>query len=50
MWIFITGRPNFEAKTRRRLAKRVKGVSAGTSKDHIMQYLRVRLNQNEIEM
>jgi len=47
MRIFITGRPNIQAEIRKRLAKRVKSVSPGTGKDHIIEYLHVRLNEDE---
>jgi len=47
MRIFITGRPNIQAEIRKRLVKRVKSVSPGTSKDHITEYLHVRLNEDE---
>jgi len=47
MRIFITGRPSIPAEIRKRFAKRAKSVSPGTSKDHIIEYLHVRLNEDE---
>jgi len=44
---FITGRPNIQAEIRKRLAKRVKSVSPGTSRDHIIEYLHVGLDEDE---
>jgi len=47
MRIFITGRPNIQVEIRKRLAKRAKSVSPGTSKDHIIEYLHIRSNEDE---
>ena len=45
--IFIIGRPHVRAEVEKRLAGRVISVSVGPSKDDIMEYLRVRLYEDE---
>jgi len=48
MRIFITIRPNIQTEIRNCLVKRVKGVSQGTHKDYIIEYLHLRFNEDEI--
>jgi len=45
--IFIIGRPHVRAEIEKRLAGRVICVSIGPSKDDIMEYLRLRLDEDE---
>ena len=45
--IFIIGRPQVRAEIEKRLAGRVISVSVGPSKDDIMEYLRLRLDEDE---
>jgi len=45
--IFIIGRPHVRAEIEKRLAGRVICVSVGPSKDDIMEYLRLRLDEDE---
>ena len=45
--IFILGRPHVRAEIEKRLAGRVISVSVGPSKDDIMEYLRLRLDEDE---
>ena len=45
--IFIIGRPHIRAEVEKRLAGRVMSVSVGSSKDDIIGYLRVRLEEDE---
>ena len=45
--IFIIGRPHVRAEVEKRLAGRVISVSVGPSKNDIMEYLRVRLDEDE---
>ena len=45
--IFIIGRPHVRAEMEKRLAGRVISVSVGPSKDDIMEYLRLRLDEDE---
>jgi len=45
--IFIIGRPHVRADVEKRLAGRVISVSVGPSKDDIMEYLRLRLDEDE---
>ena len=45
--IFIIARPHVQAEVERRLPGRVTSVSVGTSKNDIMGYLRLRLDQDE---
>jgi len=45
--IFIIGRPHVRAEVERRLTGRVISVSVGPSKDDIMEYLRLRLDEDE---
>jgi len=45
--IFIIGRPHIRAEIEKRLAGWVKSVSLGPSKDDIIEYLRVRLDEDE---
>ena len=47
MRIFIIGRPHIRAEVERRLAGRVMSVSVGSSKDDIIEYLRVKLDEDE---
>ena len=47
MRIFIIGRPHIRAEIERRLAGRVTSVSLGPSKCDIVEYLRVRLDEDE---
>ena len=46
--IFIIGRPHVRTEIEKRLAGRVIGVPVGPSSDAIMEYLRLRLNEDEI--
>ena len=45
--ILIIGRPHIQAEIEKRLGGRVTSVSLGVSKDDIMEYLRVRLGEDE---
>ena len=45
--IFIIGRPHVRAEIEKRLTGQVISVSVGPSKDDIMEYLRLRLNEDE---
>ena len=45
--IFIIGRPHVRAEIEKRLAGRVISVSVGPSKDDILEYLRLRLDEDE---
>ena len=45
--IFIIGRPHVRAEVEKRLAGRVISVPVGPSKDDIMEYLRLRLDEDE---
>ena len=45
--IFVIGRPHVRAEVEKRLAGRVISVSVGPSKDDIMEYLRLRLDEDE---
>ena len=45
--IFITGRPHIRAEIEKRLASQVISVWVGTSKDDIIGYLRVKLDEDE---
>ena len=45
--IFMIGRPHVRAEIEKRLAGRVISVSVGPSKDDIMEYLRLRLHEDE---
>jgi len=45
--IFITGRPHIRAEIEKRLAGRVIRVSVGPRKGDIIEYLRVRLSEDE---
>jgi len=45
--IFIIGRPHVRAEIEKRLAGRVISVSVGPSKNDIIEYLRVRLDEDE---
>jgi len=45
--IFIIARPHIQAEVEKRLAKRVISVFAGPSRDDIIGYLRVRLDEDE---
>ena len=45
--IFIIGRPHVRAEMEKRLAGRVISVSVGPRKDDIMEYLRLRLDEDE---
>ena len=45
--IFIIGRPHVRAEIEKRLAGRVISVAVGPSKDDIMEYLRLRLDEDE---
>ena len=45
--IFITGRPQVRAELEKRLAGRVTSVSLGPRKDDIVEYLRIRLCEDE---
>jgi len=48
MRIFIAGRPNIQAEIGKRLAGRAKSVCLGTSKDDIVEYPHVLLDEDEI--
>ena len=45
--IFIIGRPHVRAEIEKRLAGRVISLSVGPSKDDIIEYLRLRLDEDE---
>ena len=45
--IFISGRPHVRAEIEKRLAGRVISVSVGPSRGDIMEYLRLRLDEDE---
>jgi len=45
--IFIIGRPHVRAEVERRLSGRVITISVGPSKDDIIEYLRLRLDEDE---
>ena len=45
--IFIIGRPHVRAEVEKRLTRRVISVSVEPSKDDIMEYLRLRLDEDE---
>ena len=45
--IFITGRPHIRAEIEKRLSGRVISVSIGSRKDDIIEYLRVKLDEDE---
>ena len=45
--IFIIGRPHVRAEIEKRLTGRVVSVSVGPGKDDIMEYLRLRLDEDE---
>jgi len=45
--IFIIGRPHIQAEIEKRLAGRVISVSVGPSRDDIIGYIRVRLDEDE---
>ena len=45
--IFMIGRPHVRAEIEKRLTGRVISVSVGPSKDDIMEYLRLRLDEDE---
>ena len=45
--IFIIGRPHVQAEIERRLTGRVISVSVGSNKDDTMEYLRLRLDEDE---
>ena len=45
--IFIIGRPHVRAEIEKRLAGRVISVSLGPSKDDIMEYLRLKMDEDE---
>jgi len=45
--IFITGRPNIQAEIGKRLAGQVKGVSLNTNQDDIINYPRIRPDEDE---
>jgi len=47
MRIFIIGRPHIRAEVERRLSGRVMSVSVGSSKGDIIEYLRVKLEEDE---
>jgi len=47
MRVFIIGRPHIRAEIEKRLAGRVISISLGPSKDDIVEYLRVRLDEDE---
>ena len=47
MRVFIIGRPHIQTEVEKRLAGRVISVSLGPSKDDIVEYLRVRLEEDE---
>ena len=45
--VFIIGRPHIRAEVEKRLAGRVMSVPVSSSKDDIIEYLRVRLDEDE---
>ena len=45
--IFVTGRPHIRAEIKKRLSRRVICVSIGPRKDDIIEYLRVKLDEDE---
>jgi len=45
--IFVVGRPHIRAEIEKRLVGRVISVSVGPNKDDIMEYLRLRLDEDE---
>ena len=45
--IFIIGRPHVRAEVEKRLPGRVRSLPVGSSKDDIMEYLRLRLDEDE---
>ena len=45
--IFIIGRPHVRAEIEKRLAGRVTSMSVGPSRDDILEYLRLRLDEDE---
>ena len=45
--VFIIGRPHVRAEVEKRLAGRVISLSVGPSEDDIMEYLRLRLDEDE---
>jgi len=45
--IFIIGRPHIRAEVERRLAGRVISASVGSSKDDIIEYIRLKLDEDE---
>jgi len=45
--VFIIGRPHVQAEIEKRLAGRVISVSVGPSRDDILEYLRLRLDEDE---
>jgi len=46
--IFMIGRPHVRAEIEKRLAGRVVSVPVGPSKDDILEYLRLRLDEDEM--
>ena len=45
--VFVTGRPHVRAEIEKRLARRVTSISVGPTRDDILGYLRVRLDEDE---
>ena len=45
--VFIIGRPHVRAEVEKRLAGRIISLSVGPSKDDILEYLRLRLDEDE---
>ena len=45
--VFVTGRPHIRAEIEKRLAGRVASVSIAAARDDIIQFLRVRLSEDE---
>ena len=45
--IFMIGRPHVRAEVEKRLAGRVISLSVGPNRDDIMEYLRLRLDEDE---
>ena len=45
--VFVTGRPHIRAEIEKRLAGRVTSISVGPTRDDILGYLRVRLDEDE---
>jgi len=45
--IFVTGRPHLRAEIEKRLSGRVISISIGSRKDDIIEYLRVKLDEDE---